>query len=440
MISVRFIRRTSLFCAPLCASILAVSTLGSPILTGRAWSQEVPVKTPAPAPILLDELPKLIGEPTTVTFTGTNVPVKKITQVLLNAAGLTPSASAAGIGDAEDATIQSLSLNWQALPFWEAAQQVEDATGAFWCSVGSNGLTLQRPVKPGEHLPGNIVMPDIPGVSFGDFTNAGDLNGRVAFENPYLKLLVTSISSGRQASLNTMAEEDAAPAWNASLTLAAYPDPKLKIDSMQVSDVMVDAQGVRMNASTKEVPVIDLGLMAAGGGKGLFSTKKVNLSGTGTDTVLSKISGMVHLNIVVATENWKVADLLESPNNTHVANGISLKIGNAQLQNGELHLQVTATTADAIHDLSGLNLSDNSLKIYDGKGRQLQQDTSLNQPASFSGTFQTNPGGGSEFSKELVFKSENGSPIEGPIAIEWNLPKDIRPLDVPFELHDVKMP
>lgn len=420
---------------PLCASILAVSTLTAPLLTGHAWSQEMP----AQAPITMDELPKLIGEPTTVTFTGTNVPVKKVTQVLLNAAGLT-----GGAGDEEDPSLRGVSVNWQTIPFWEAAQQVEDVTSAFWCSGGSNGLTLQRLRKPGTPLPGNIIMPDIPGLSFVDLMNAGNLNGRVAFESPYLRLLATSISSGRQAlnALSTTEEEENAPTWNASLRLAVYPDPKLKIDSMQVSDVkVVVARGAVINAPEKEAPVFDLGLMAVGGGKGLFSTKNVNLPGLGTDTVLSKISGIMHLNIVVGTDNWKVADLLAHPTNTHIVNGISFKVGNAHLEKGALHMEVTVNSADATHDpLSGLNLSDDSLKIYDGKGHRLQQDISLSQPASFSGTLQTNTEGDREFSKELVFKGEDQSPIQGPISIEWSLTKDIRPLNVPFELHDVKMP
>lgn len=147
----------------------------------------------------------------------------------------------------------------------------------------------------------------------------------------------------------------------------------------------------------------------------------------------------MHLYIATGTDIWKVDDLLSKPTNTHSANGVKFSIEDAHFENGALHMKLTVSSADPVPNLIGnLDRLSDSLKIYDGEGHRLQQDTDNGKDMILSGTLQTqtNTEGNREFSKELTFKGDK-APVEGPISIEWSLPGNIRPLVVPFELHDV---
>ena len=403
----------------------------------------------AQAPLSFDELSALIGDPTTVTLAGTNVPIKKTRRTLLDAAGVVGDEGNQGIpGIPEDPSLRPVSVNWQKLPFWEAAQQVEDLTGAHWTagSLNSFNFMLYRPTNAATGVPGSFTMPSITGLSFGDLVNEGDLNGRVAFENPYLKVLAVSISSGRQASnaLSTTEEEENAPTWDAHLKLAIYPDPKLKIDSLEVSDVKVVARGTVINAPEPQqgFDFVSSLMSSASDGKSLFSLKNISLPGLTTDTVLSTISGVMHLNIATGTDIWQVDDLLAKPTSMHTANGVNFRVEEAHIEDGALHLKLTVDSAQGVSNLNRLN---DNLKIYDGDGQLLQQEAD-NQGMSFGGILpvQTNAentaDSNRDFSKELVFKSADQAPVAGPISIKWSLLSNIRTLTVPFELHDVKVP
>lgn len=194
----------------------------APSALAQPDTEQRPFLPPGPPPSLTSaQLEELVGGPTIVSFQGREVATTEAVKVLLTAAKI-PTSPSSAIDTTE--VPKKLTVNWNRMPFWKAAQEVETATGLRWAPLLGGSLGL---------LP----------VSYGEL---GNLNGRSAAQTPFVTITATSVS--RFSSLTTQAlgaKEDApavivpSPNDAATLTLSLYFDPKLEVEGAGVRDLII---------------------------------------------------------------------------------------------------------------------------------------------------------------------------------------------------------
>jgi hypothetical protein len=401
--------------------------------------QQPMVPAPPAEPITFADLATLVGAPTVVTFRGTGVPVSEVRAAMLEAAGRDASAGDGPFGargPAMEPTLKNVTVNWVEIPFWKAAQQIEEMTGARWSGSGPGGFGLLGANTDVFGGGPNHGMVAIAGLSPGDLINIGDLNGNIAFDGPYVKVIAKSLSSNRNATNEfSAANNGTKPEWKSTLTVAIYPDPKLRVTGNKVSNVEVQVAGKPVMKVERKAGEFDFMSMILNGvdRKGLLSLARVDLPpGLEPGTILESVSGTLQLNVEVNQESWKVADVTAKPADTFTAKGATVGIQNARIEEGKLKLRVTLATPPDVRDPLAAFRALTGITLRDGQGRKLVQEAdnpNMNLGAN-NGTL----------GLDLNFKGEKGTAVEGPVSLEWKLAGQTRPLEVPFVLRDVKVP
>ncbi|RYG58059.1 hypothetical protein EON80_27530 [bacterium] len=274
------------------------------------------------------------------------------------------------------------------------------------------------------------------GMTPGDFTNSGDLNGNIAFDNPYVKLIAKSLFSSRNATREfSAADNGVQPEWKSTVTLAIYPDPKLKIQGSKVSNVKVQVAGKPPLEVKKKAGEIDMMamIMSSVPRGGLLSLARVDLPpGLEPGTILETISGDLELNAVINQESWKVADVTAKPADNFTANGMTIGFQNARIDDGKFKMRVNLTIAQDLTNPMAAFQSLAGITLRDGQGRKLVQD---------AGNPNVNMGANNgAIGMDTVFKGDGDGAVLGPVSLEWKLSGQTRPLVVPFVLRDVKVP
>ncbi|MBW3637722.1 MAG: hypothetical protein KY445_14850, partial [Armatimonadetes bacterium] len=368
--------------------------------------QNAPVGAPAvvPDPPLITpaELQTLTGGPTLVTFSGQDVPVKEVVQALLDAAKIPPSRFEAPVG-----RIKTLTVDWKEVPFWSAASEVEKQSGGYWALYGDT-LSLvadQRAVQ----IP-NLTR--IMGVS----TVPPSLNGILATQTPFVTIVANSLS--RTTTRTTHLGEQRAPLQavpdRTQLALSAYFDPKLKVRSVALRDLKFQE---RDNAPVIQGRQIrDLFTIRRRNGGTLISPQTVQIPAEITaGTTMARLSGVLHSEIIAASQTWTIPDLTAAPKTTRTFGANQYTLESAEIRDNQLTLRLSAQLPV---DFSTFD----SVSVRDAQGRNL-------------------PGGANRVSSqnaEFTFRFPEA--FQGPYTLEWVIPTEVRSLDVPFELRDVPVP
>ncbi|RYG55220.1 hypothetical protein EON80_30950, partial [bacterium] len=162
------------------------------------------VPIPEKPPLTIEELDKLTGGPTKITFAGQNVALAEVVKALQSAATGAPVFGTPVLPAKAPATI---SVDWKDVPFWDAAREVEKLTGLRWAQSPQSGLTLV-------------------GATAAD---GADLNGLLIGETPYAKVYAGSIWHTAVTNASIAGKEVAVPpADTTRMTVTVYLDPKLK--------------------------------------------------------------------------------------------------------------------------------------------------------------------------------------------------------------------
>lgn len=356
------------------------------------------VPPPDPPLITPEELQTLTGGPTLVTLSGRDLSLEDVKKALFEAARL-PQPNF-GFPDEK----QTLTVDWNNLPFWSAAADVEKQTKAKWSSSFRGGLALHR------YGPGSGV----------------GLDGQIAAQTPLVTLVANSIS--RTTTLTTLFGTEAAPPARpdmVQIALAAYFDPKLPVQNNAIRSLKLQKQG------EDALVVGQDNRMGFGynGGSGPMTQVNFSLPQTITPgTTFSRISGILHNEVVTATLPFKVPDLLATPTATQIAGAMTYEVRGVTIEEETLTVRVEIKSAEAGQNNRVFRVGNafSSLRVRDAQGREL-----LSTRGSSSGDR-------GEFSFRL--KDFKGAATTGPYSLDWPIVTQVKSLDVPFELRDVTVP
>ncbi len=412
----RFLRRAGL---PLLALTLTSQPLAAqPDDTPRTIKspQNFPVGAPAVVPdppvITLAELQNLIGGPTLISFSGQDVPLADVVKVIQDGARMPAEVL-------NTRQKQPLSVDWEDVPFWTAAQEVEKQTGERWDPRLGEGMTLSN-AQFRQRTTGEAPR-------FG-------LNGRVGADTPFVKIIADSISRSSSRTMRLGAAEGPLKAEPAStqLTLTTYFDPKLGVQSASLRELKFQPQSTRIIAGRAGYHFGNFGI---GGRSNLSSPFTVSLPAElRSGTMLASISGTLHTVLISASQPWKVPDVVATPKATQTAGESRYSLESAELRADRLTLSVSALVPPTQGQAIGGFRPFGNLRVRDAQGRDLMPMGSSSR--------RTTEGGKAKYAGEFSFRlrSVKDEPLEGPFSLDWPLITEVRSLDVPFELRDVPVP
>jgi hypothetical protein len=435
-------------CIPLSAILLATT----PVLAQPDAGSRGIVALPEAKPLTLEELQNLTGGPTLVTARADNLPTDKIVEIFKQAAGNTGTA----LTNIKDPT--PLSVDWQEVPFWEAAREVEDLTGQFWFQEPQGVLNLRPYLAAGPVEPG--------------------LDGLLVADTPFVKIYANSISHNvtLQTSLSPRKANVPPTADGTLMNLMVYLDPKIRVESgsLQIAELRMGPGNVTPLAHPS-ARVFDL-FRSRAAPLPLISPLTLALPpDLRSGTVLPKVAGTVRMAVVTQSQKWKIDDLLAAQEAAQTVGTVHYTLVKTEVVGNQLKLHieveqdaqnrgtvtvggppalvvpgmqpeppraVTVGPAVAVGEMfaargkpvyvaSSLHVP----RILDGQGRQLYNSgsTSTVQPAV---------GNRVKTKTEMTFNLApfNGEPANGPFSMEWSFPITSRNLDIPFEMHDIAVP
>lgn len=362
-----------------------------------------PVAPPDPLLITPETLQFLLGGATTVTLSAQNAPLEEVLQTLLSGTNIQPSRTLQGLEK------QTLSVNWQAKPFWSAAAEVETLTGKVWDGRYSDGLALTR----------------------GDSLEAG-FGGLVGVQGPLLTLVAQGISRSSHRSQGLGAKATLRPARDyVQISLTAYFDPKLSVQTteMRALRFQVKGEAPRLGAENR----FGFGNAVNGATRAALPLLPLTLplpADTAPGTRFERISGVLHCVVVARTEPFSVPDVLATPQTSKKEGLAQHDLLSASVAGSQLTLRLSAAT-DEVRPARPFSPAPNffsTLRVRDGAGHELPR----------SGTSST--GTRSEGNFRFRIKTPAGELIPGPYSLEWPFITEVRSLDVPFELRDVVVP
>jgi hypothetical protein len=279
------------------------------------------VAIPEKPPLTPEELDKMTGGPTLVTYAGQNVPLLDIIDFFQKASGQ-------GAGQTRRPPVfpkeypATISVDWKDVPFWTAAAEVEKLTGLRWTQNGFNGLTLV-PANP---------------------TQNADLGGFLVAETPYLKIYGGTVwhtkVSGASLSSQT---PPAGPADTTTVNLALYLDPKIKIvGAPRVMDLKVPGIEVAPPAAVPMTAINRLNIQtllngALQGGASLIVPVTLDLpNGIASGTTLPSVTANLRLAAAVSSKVWKIDDLVNAADAQEELNGSQFIVNTVKIENGQL--------------------------------------------------------------------------------------------------------
>ncbi len=357
------------------------------------WNGAVPAPIPDPPLITPAELQALTGGPTLVTFSGADVSVDEAVKALLDAAHLPAN------GFARQFEQKKLSVDWQQLPFWSAAAQIETASGGNWDGRFGEGLSLVN-FNRGEGL---------------------GLDGAVAARTPFVTLIANSLTR-TSTQVTFFGKRTATPRPDTSqVTLTAYFDPKLRVQTSALRALKFGKQG-----EANPVAVAGRGeSFTMSSNNSIVSQQRLQLpAGAAPGTVFSSISGILHSEIVAATQVFAVPDVLATPNAEITIAGTRYQLQSAVREDAQLTVKVRLTPGEGARGFRNFSPFA-TLRVRDAQNRQLPF-SSLSSIGNDS---------------TLSFRLKNGDEtFAGPYSLDWTIATTLKSLDVPFELRDVTVP
>lgn len=381
----------------------------------------VPIQ-PKP-PLTPEALQKLTGGPTLITFSGQNVPLKEIVALFRKVGGREAIQDIVGT----EANGGAISVNWKNVPYWTAAREVENLTGMRWASQFGGVLNLY----PAGNGQGN------------------GLNGRIMADTPYMRVVANTLTHNNVKSVELSAKDPIALPQNDSATLSVtvYLDPKLRLDGNNIR--MFDTRTSFSNATLPEAQSSPAG--GANQGNPMIATLNLRLNnGIKAGTRIATINGKLQANVVLATETFKVEDLLANPKRRQSAGTSDLVLENAVLEGRALKINVTAfqqippeeafpTGRPALPSFYRKPFAMfTNLRVLDAKGREM-----VTAGSSLSGG--TVEGGKRQMSGQFSFALQkragrNSITYEEPFSLEWTVPTSTGLVEIPFELRDILVP
>jgi hypothetical protein len=407
---------------------------------------------PEDKPLTSDELQNLTGGPTLLTAKRENVPLDEIVEIFKQAAGNT------GVSLSGTSALAPLSVDWQEVPFWEAAREVEELTGLFWFQEPQGVLGL-RPYRAGG--------PVEPG-----------LDGLLVADTPFAKIYTNSIThtATSQVSLSPRKANVPPTSDGTVMNLMLYLDPKIQAESgsLQITELRT-GQGNVVPLVQPTTRVADL-FRSRATPMLLISPFTLALPlDLRSGTVLPRVAGTVRVAVVTQAQKWKIDDLLAAQDAMYTVGTVQYTLTKAEVVRSQLKLHieveqgaqdrgkvtfggppalivpgmqpepprtVTAGPAVAVGELLGtrgkasyISGSLHVPRVVDGQGRQLYNSgtTSAVQPAV---------GDRVKTRSEMTFNLalSNGTTASGPFSMEWSFPITSRNLDIPFEMHDIAVP
>lgn len=390
---------------------VCVAALSAPLLTvpgfapATAQAQAQDALQPAPSPLTVAELEKIVGgPPTTITFSGQDVPVRDVIQALRKAAG--------GPSDTPDIVPaevlkKPVTIDWKDLPFWKAAAQVEALTGYRWDSAQAGGIQLRK----------------------SDVWSGGDLSGVVGAQTPYFQVLGSTVN--RSTNVDLPMNGGAAPPASSSLSasISVYADPKVPTAKSSLGDCQLQltpgGEWTRVN-----------GFDMSYGSQTPISNLRVSLpKELKPGTVIPRLTGTYQIELVHETKAWKVPDILAAPNAGETIPGAKLSLDSAKFEGGNLNVDISFTIPSRPDNMSEATEWAKAIKLTDSAGRLLSTPI---QKIRFDYL-----GNDKMLLKmALTYKgTTTGEPITpGPVSLNWTLPTLSRSFSIPFELKDIKVP
>lgn len=404
---------------------LCLSLLVSPLGASAAFAQPdtaprgvVPPKPPEP--LSADELQKLTGGPTLITFSGKDVPLNDIIKLFRAAAGMPEEGPMPWMDNPRNQ--RKISVDWKDAPFWTAAKDVEALTDMRWNTSYMGTLNLINPSP----------------------RDGSGLRGRVVAQTPFALLVADTVNR----SSNKMVPISAEPANNIAppdvdidvsqdrvgVNLSLYLDPRLTLADDKARAVNVSWKA---NNQTRRVD------SPTGYGGGMISPLIVKVAFNLTPvpssgTQVSSITGAVQANIAAKSDIWKADDIQAVLNVPQTVGDTQIVIRQANYNAPSLTINLEATqqfepeqTDTPRHSLSLFS----ALQVADSKGAPL-----------FPGGRSLSGGGGGngqmKMTGQLSFNAigPDAPALEPPFKIEWRISTQVRPLEIPFELRGIIVP
>ncbi|RYG70632.1 hypothetical protein EON80_07390 [bacterium] len=410
--------RFALYGALLVAAAVPHLALAQPDTTPKGI---VPIQ---PKPSLTPEaLQKLTGGPTRITFSGQNVPLKEIVALFRKVAGRETFQDIAGT----EAGGAPISVNWKDVPYWTAAREVENLTGMFWASQFGGVLNLY----PAGNGQGN------------------GLSGQVLADTPYVKVVANTLTHTNTKSVQLGGKDPVALPQNdsANLGVVVYLDPRLHLEGNNIR--IFDTRTSFSNAPLPEAQSSSSG--GANQGNPMIAALNLRLNnGIKAGTRIATINGKLQANVVLATETFKVEDLLANPKRRQSAGTSDLVLENAVLEGRALKINVTAfqqippeeafpTGRPALPGFYRKPLAMfTNLRVLDAKGREMVTAGSSLSGGNVEGGKRQMSG---QFSFALQKRAGRDSiTYEAPFSLEWTVPTSTGLVEIPFELRDILVP
>lgn len=362
-----------------------------------------------PAVVSPDEAAKLLGGPTTVTVSATDNSAQSVVEAMLHSAKVkfVPGEFALQPGRLENH--DSVTVEFQNTPFWDAATQIEAQSDFGWNSYERNELSA---------------------VSEG----GARLRGRVGAQTPILRIVANGLTrQSTRSRIMRLRDDDAQPETTSSndslsLSVVAFLDPKLRIgeNTLRFSNLEVESGGetqpVKSNGTLYQrsnflLPTT-ITLPAT-----LAPDSRVTLRGRlqavcvfKTQELSVPLNGARNLNTTVADATYT----LKSATVAEDAVSVELKY------RGPGFPKTDADVNGIQHDMSGVA---RTFRVLDADGHAL-----MSQGGGYSGSTDERSSG---FEGRFNFARNNA---RGPFSLAWNAPTDVRILDVPFEFRDLPVP
>ncbi|RYG65084.1 hypothetical protein EON80_18020 [bacterium] len=377
-------------------------------------------------PLTLPELQTLTGGPTLITFSGKDVPLHEVAALFGPDALLRDGKMRVqqpyldwlrredGSNPLPDTTV---SVDWKNVPFWEAARQLEKKTGLLW------SLTKELDWSS----PDNILKAG---------NGLRDVAGLPLIQNPFVKLMCTRVGRGAYSSAPLSVSPGAGPengklfSHNLTFDFTVQVDPKLPIQGGRFYSVQLETADGKID-KIRDEPEIENDFEGA-----LVSLKPSWGKPFAPGTSLKRVSGVLRLNIVTQTKPWQIPELEGSkPVPIEVGDTIfTLKSAKREKDDLVVELGMTFPGSDKREQPKDDRLD--GLQVLDAKGRplpfigrkEIHRQSEFFEAAKYGATL------------PFSLSDDSGRKFEGPFTLQWAIPLEIRPYDIPFELRDIKIP
>jgi hypothetical protein len=409
-------------------------------------------------PLTEEELEKLTGGPTLVTYSGQNVPVADVVKVLVTAAGQDGGRPTLMLGKDTPATI---SVDWKNKPFWEAAQEVETLTGLSWTGF-MGGLTLSTPTAGSANLSGTLIA-----------------------KSPFVRIYSESLTHTKVSKSSLVGKTDPAPEASdtTQLVVKAYFDPKMRVlnGSLMALDVHVpDGVTVAQPQIQDLIPtyaqMINNYIVASTGNGSLIQSVMVTLPpGILSDTVLSKVTATARVLAMVSSKKWQVEDLANAADAQETNEKAQYTVDSVEVAGKQLKVQLMierdANEPGMVQPMTlrmgipanamlnpGAVANPGAMAVVEGVGQTMRRTMAMGgggRFGAFSGVTVKDANGKVLNLQGNALSMAGANPLRnqtkdmmtfdisdavGPFSMTWYLPSTPRNVDTPFELDDLKVP